>query len=80
MLRRDTARISVAVIPRFNVKKVSFVFKILPPIYLYIIKIDINGQQPVGNNNLCKSVKILISKQIALAVMFDRVGMVSTNN
>ena len=41
ILRRDTLRISVAVIQRFNVKKVSFIFKILPPIYLHIIKTDI---------------------------------------
>ena len=41
ILRRDTLRISVAVIPRFNVKKVSFIFKISTPVYLHIIKIDI---------------------------------------
>ena len=41
ILRRDTLRISVAAMPRFNVKKESLVFKILPPIYLHIIKIDI---------------------------------------
>ena len=41
ILRRDTLRISVAVIPMFNVKKVFFIFKILPPVYLHIIKIDI---------------------------------------
>ena len=41
ILRRDTLRISVAVIGRFNVKKVSFIFKVLPPVYLHIIKMDI---------------------------------------
>ena len=39
--RRDILRILVAVIWRFNVKKVSFILKILPPVYLHIIKIDI---------------------------------------
>ena len=34
-------RISVAVIRRFNVKKVSFIFKISPTTYLLIIEIDI---------------------------------------
>ena len=41
ILRRDTLRISVAVIGRFKVKKVSFIFKNSPPVYLHIIKIDI---------------------------------------
>ena len=34
----------------------------------------------VVDNNLRKSGKILISEQIALAVIFYPVGMVSTNN
>ena len=38
---RDAVLISVAVIQRCMVKKVSFIFKILPPVYLRIIKIDI---------------------------------------
>ena len=37
ILRRDALRISVAVIPSFNIKNVSFIFKILPPAYLHII-------------------------------------------
>ena len=41
ILRRDTLQILVAVIRRFNVKNVSFSFKISPPVYLHIIKIDI---------------------------------------
>ena len=41
ILRRDTLQISVAAIPSFNVKKVSFVFKISPPVYLHVIKINI---------------------------------------
>ena len=41
VLRRDILQILVAVIQRFNVKKVSFVFKILPPVYLHNIEIDI---------------------------------------
>ena len=76
ILRRDTLRISVAAMPRFNVKKESLVFKILPPIYLHIIKIDIK-QWTTTCVNLSK---ILISKQITLAVIFYRVGMVSSNN
>ena len=75
ILRRDTLRISVAAMPRFNVKKESLVFKILPPIYLHIIKIDIK-QWTTTCVNLSK---ILISKQITLAVIFYRVGMVSNN-
>ena len=45
-----------------TVKKVSL--KNLPPVYLHIIKIDI------VDNNLSKPVKISISEQIALAVIF----------
>ena len=41
LLRRDILRILVAVIPRFDVKKVSFFFKISPPVYLHVVKIDI---------------------------------------
>ena len=41
VLRRDILQILVAVIQRINVKKVSFVFKILPPVYLHNIEIDI---------------------------------------
>ena len=41
ILRRDTLQISVAVIWRFDVKKVSFIFKISTPVYLHIIKIEI---------------------------------------
>ena len=41
ILRRDTLQISVAAIPSFNVKKVSFVFKISPPVYVHVIKINI---------------------------------------
>ena len=41
VLRRDILWISVAVIPRLNIKKVSFIFGILPPAYLHVIKIDI---------------------------------------
>ena len=53
-LRTDTLRISVAVIWRFNVKKVSFIFKILPPVYLHIIKRDIK-QWTTTCVNLSKS-------------------------
>ena len=42
ILKKDTLQILVAVIQRFNVKKLSFIFKTLPPVYLNIIKIDIN--------------------------------------
>ena len=41
ILRGDTVRIPEAVIRRFNVKKVSFIYNISPPVYLHIIKIDI---------------------------------------
>ena len=41
ILRGATLRISVVAIGKFNVKKVSFIFKISPPVYLHIIKIDI---------------------------------------
>ena len=40
VLRRDILRILVAVVPRFSVKNVLFIF-ILPPVCLHIIKIDI---------------------------------------
>ena len=46
ILIRDTLEIPVAVIQRSNVKKVSFIFKFVPPVYLDIIKIDISEQQP----------------------------------
>ena len=39
LLRKDTLRVSEAVIQRSCVKKVSL--KILPPVYLHIIEIDI---------------------------------------
>ena len=39
MLRKDTVRISEAVVGRCSVKKVSL--KIFPPVYLNIIKIEI---------------------------------------
>ena len=41
ILRRDTLQMSVAVIQRCTVKKVSFNFKLPLPVYLHIIKIDI---------------------------------------
>ena len=41
ILRRYTLRISIAVIRNFNFKKGVPYFKFLPPVYLYIIKIDI---------------------------------------
>ena len=41
VLRRDIPRTLVAVIKRFNLKKVTSVFKISPPAYLHIVKIDI---------------------------------------
>ena len=41
ILRRDTLRISIAVIRKFNLKKGVPYFKFLPPVYLHIIKIDI---------------------------------------
>ena len=47
ILRRDTLRISVAV-QRCTVKKVSL--KILPPVYLHIIKIDIKQQVKTSLN------------------------------
>ena len=39
ILRKDTERISEAVVGRYSVKKVSL--KILPPVQLHIIKIDV---------------------------------------
>ena len=39
ILRRDTLQISVAVLWRCTVKKMPL--KVLPPVYLHIIKIDI---------------------------------------
>ena len=39
LLRKDTLRVSKAVIRKYCVKKVSL--KILPPVYLHIIKTDI---------------------------------------
>ena len=39
LLRKDTLRVSQAVIQRYHIKKVSL--KILPPVYLHIIEIDI---------------------------------------
>ena len=39
--RRDILRILVSVIGRFNVKRCPLIFKISPPVYLNIIKIDI---------------------------------------
>ena len=59
ILRRDTPWISVAAIWRCNFKKVPLKISLL--VYLHFIKID---------NNLCKLVKILISEQIAHAVIF----------
>ena len=41
VLRTDILRILVEVILRFNIKKVSFIFKILAPVYLRNIKTDI---------------------------------------
>ena len=38
VLRRGILQILVVVIWRFNVKNVSFIFKILPPVYLHNIK------------------------------------------
>ena len=38
VLRRDILRILVAVIPSFSVKKVPFIFKISPPVYVHVIK------------------------------------------
>ena len=46
LLRKDTLRVSEAVVRRCSIKKVSL--KILPPVYLSIIEIDIRFlQQPV---------------------------------
>ena len=39
ILRKDTLQISQAVVQRCTIKKVSL--KILPPVYLCIIKLDI---------------------------------------
>ena len=44
VLLTDILRVLVAVIWSFNVKRVSFISKILPPVYLHIIKIY-SGQQ-----------------------------------
>ena len=41
VLRKDILQLSVAVIWRFNVTKMSFIFKVSSPVYLNIIKIDI---------------------------------------
>ena len=40
ILTSDTLQIT-AIIRRFNVKKMSFVFNISLPVYLHIIKIDL---------------------------------------
>ena len=46
ILRRDALRISVAAIRSCTVKKVPL--KILPPIYLYVMKMTLSsGQKPV---------------------------------
>ena len=70
--RRDILQILVAIIPRFNVKRCPLSLKFC---HLFIcISVKQTSVYCKMTNNLCKSVKILIS------TIFYPVGMVSTNN
>ena len=77
ILRRDTLRISGAVICRCTVKKVSL--KILPPVYLHIIKIDIILWTTTCLNLFCRSINKNVMEWFLLIISIKYTLMRSTN-